>query len=1283
MKRFVLKHRRLLRLGLPVTIAALLIALPAIFTGSVGAVQRKAQNSVMLRNFDVRVNGQKALVELMKDRTSGLARGFSIASRVENRITAVREQKPDLEIKTSRITGSTEMVESKSGSITDAAPGQDGIEIVRAFLKSNGDLYGIDSREVDNIRFISESRSPSGLRMVRFEQIVNGIPVFQSETRAILAEDGRIVRTLGLMVGGSEFADPLTDLIPASEALNSAMESVGMTPDGSAMSVTNTNREGTTAVVLANSRNVRGEVPSKLVYFPIAPGVLIPAWSQVFFTRGDFDWYTIVDAQKGSLLWRKNIRADASTHEARFRVYVQADGKTPADSPAPHSPTTNTIGLGTQYAEIFPTIVSMLAVQDATASPNGWIDDCPGGGCTTNETQTIGNNVHAYMDRTVGGANTNVPDTDAGSVLDGNGKPIGNPDSNGRNRDFLGTTPRDFETNFLPPPQAGNPEAGQTATGAGTSGTAAIDQFRRGMVTHLFYVVNWYHDQLYNLGFNEAAGNFQVNNFGRGGAGNDRVLAEAQDGSSTNNANFATPPDGSSGRAQMFRFTGPTIDRDGDLDQEVLVHELTHGLSNRLIGNAAGLNWDIGAGMGEGWSDFYALSLLNNTNSDNPNGLYSSGAYATYKLSGFPTYTDNYVYGIRRFPYTTDNTINPMTWADADDITNNLAGGVAPSPVPFNNNGALEVHNTGEIWCLTLWEVRSRVIADPAGANGDVPTGNHTMLQLITDALKMTPISPSLLDARDAIIAADGATHSYANEESIWGGFADRGLGYNAVAPVTRMFGFRAGHIGVGESFSVPYLDKASTTVSDSACGNSNGSIDPGESIDLTVGLKNPWHKPSKGVVSATATLTCSTAGVTIVNGSSTYGAIAAQATVNGTPFKVGLSNALTAGQALDFTITTTSSLGMQAVNFKLRVGTPSGTGAPITYTQTIASPFLAIPDNAPRGVSNSMTISDDFEIADLNFRVDDIHHTFTGDLTVELKGPTGYGTDLVSVIGGLTDGGPGDNLINMVIDDSATQDMLVATSAQAPFTGSWLPVFNDPSWVTAGFGPQDPVGNLSRFNGTSTKGTWTVLCSDQFATDTGTLRGWSLIVTPRAFTATPFTQAPVTITCPANITRTAAASCPAATAVTVTYPAPTVGGNCAVGAPVCNPPSGSMFAVGTTTVTCMVSDGAGNTASCSFTVSIFNVCLQDESNPNTVLLINTATGAYKFCCGVTTFTGTGTLTVRGCTITLQHNAPTFRVNATIDQSQFRGTASLQSPPGVNKCTITDKDTRNNSCNCQ
>ena len=176
------------------------------------------------------------------------------------------------------------------------------------------------------------------------------------------------------------------------------------------------------------------------------------------------------------------------------------------------------------------------------------------------------------------------------------------------------------------------------------------------MITQLFYVTNWYHDQLFQLGFDEAAGNFQQTNFSGMGLGGDRVLADADDGSGTNNANFSTPPDGVSGRAQMYRFSGPTIDRDGGLDSDILMHELTHGTSNRLVGNAAGLNWDPAAGMGEGWSDFVAMSLLNNTNADDPDGQYPAGAYATYKLERLCSTTTSTASAASPTPPTTRST---------------------------------------------------------------------------------------------------------------------------------------------------------------------------------------------------------------------------------------------------------------------------------------------------------------------------------------------------------------------------------------------------------------------------------------------------------------------------------------------------------------------------------------------------------------------------------------------------------------------------------------------------
>jgi hypothetical protein len=97
--------------------------------------------------------------------------------------------------------------------------------------------------------------------------------------------------------------------------------------------------------------------------------------------------------------------------------------------------------------------------------------------------------------------------------------------------------------------------------------------------------------------------------------------------------------------------------------------------------------------------------------------------------------------------------------------------------------------------------------------------------------------------------------------------------------------------------------------------------------------------------------------------------------------------------------------------------------------------------------------------------------------------------------------------------------------------------------------------------------------------------------------------------------------------------------------------------------------------ASCSFTVTVFNVCIQDDTNPNNVLLFITSgaqTGQYRFCCNGTTFTGVGTVKQIGSSFTLSHTPPDRRVQGTLN-IDGTSTASLQAPPGTTKCTITDK----------
>jgi hypothetical protein len=180
-------------------------------------------------------------------------------------------------------------------------------------------------------------------------------------------------------------------------------------------------------------------------------------------------------------------------------------------------------------------------------------------------------------------------------------------------------------------------------------------------------------------------------------------------------------------------------------------------------------------------------------------------------------------------------------------------------------------------------------------------------------------------------------------------------------------------------------------------------------------------------------------------------------------------------------------------------------------------------------------------------------------------------------------------------------------------------------------------------------------------------------------FTITVNDTQPPTITCGPNLTaKTPTLDDPCAV---VTFPLPVATDNCQVAA-ACTPPSGSCFTVGTTTVNCTATDVSSNTATCSFSVTVFNVCLQDDSVPATVFLGNSLTGDYRFCCGGTIFTGKAQVIRKGSSLTFQHVAADRRVQATDDEAVFRGTASIQTPAGTIKCTITDKDTRNNSCIC-
>jgi subtilisin-like proprotein convertase family protein len=180
-------------------------------------------------------------------------------------------------------------------------------------------------------------------------------------------------------------------------------------------------------------------------------------------------------------------------------------------------------------------------------------------------------------------------------------------------------------------------------------------------------------------------------------------------------------------------------------------------------------------------------------------------------------------------------------------------------------------------------------------------------------------------------------------------------------------------------------------------------------------------------------------------------------------------------------------------------------------------------------------------------------------------------------------------------------------------------------------------------------------------------------------FTITVNDTQPPTIICPPNQT---VVSANPGDPVVVNYPLPTVTDNCPGATVICTPPSGSTFPPGTTTVTCTATDGAGNTASCSFTVSTFDAGLQDDSG-NGVLVWSSTSGAYQMCIpGGTTFTGTGTVSSSAGVFTLTHNALDRRLNASFNNNLKRGSAAFQNIPGHVIYSITDRSTLNDTFVC-
>jgi subtilisin-like proprotein convertase family protein len=583
---------------------------------------------------------------------------------------------------------------------------------------------------------------------------------------------------------------------------------------------------------------------------------------------------------------------------------------------------------------------------------------------------------------------------------------------------------------------------------------------RQQNATQAFFFVNNFHDHLAAapIGFDAASHNFETG---------DPVLVNTDDGAASNggltdsshrnNANFSTPQDGVSPVMQMYLFRNSSFNSvNGGDDAIIVYHEYTHGLSNRLVGGGAGggLSAFQSRSMGEAWSDWYAFDFLvaqSNLTDTAANGELNADLYVTPGSGHL----------IRTEPM--DCPVG-STGPQCPGTATAGAGGYT-----FGDMGKVisqrEVHADGEIWGQTLWDIRSAI-------------GSADTEELVTDALRNSPIGPGFLDQRDQIIA-DAAVKFPGLVDTLWSIFAARGMGAGASATA-------ADSSVVQEAFDLP--DKvagAGITVSDPAPGgDGDGRAEPGETVALTTTLFNPGPAAVSGL---SGTLSSGTATVTAASSAFTPAALATAArATNATPFVATIPQTASCGGSVPFTVTAhTDQTAGTAVAFPLVI---NGAGTAVDAIKN-ESPALTVTDNNSNGVVSSIVRADGGAVGDVNVTINSVTHTFDGDLTFKLESPSGKVVRLVERLGG--EGNSGDNMQNTVLDDSATGGIIGVPPRTAPNLAPYTGTFK-------------PIEPLSTFNGEPISGTWKLHVYDLVAGDVGTLAQWTLTIAPQDCTTTP-----------------------------------------------------------------------------------------------------------------------------------------------------------------------------------
>jgi len=410
---------------------------------------------------------------------------------------------------------------SKRSSATIASPRMAALAHAARFA----DAYGLSTGALETLRVIHTHDTGRDGIVVRLRHEIGGIEVFHSDLRVMMKRNRDLVALSGRMHPQATLAlatAPFT--LALDDALASAFEDLFAVPVlNTSFIESRIDGRYTRFALLPGSKADKAGLeltrPARVkpVFFPLGEqlvaGYFVELYAGKRGTRDAAYHRYVIAADDGRVLYRENLTYGDSFD---YRVWAAGDVlHTPLDGPqqdyTPHPTGTPD---SSQPAFVAPTLVTM---EGFNTNPVNAVDPW----LPASATESVGNNVDAYTDHS-------GPDGFTAGDL----------------RATV-TSPQAFDRTYdvLAPP-------------------LDSDDQSMASVTQLFYVNNWLHDWFYDSGFDEAAGNAQNDNLGRGGEEGDALRAEAQDGAlgnDRNNANMSTPADGESPRMQMYLWTTGAI----------------------------------------------------------------------------------------------------------------------------------------------------------------------------------------------------------------------------------------------------------------------------------------------------------------------------------------------------------------------------------------------------------------------------------------------------------------------------------------------------------------------------------------------------------------------------------------------------------------------------------------------------------------------------------------------------------------------------------------------------